>query len=708
MHSNVVQRVSKYFIDLNNTGIWWYFTLQSLLFYFLLFLIFILVKKKTLESEKWYNHILRSNWTFIAFALIFILASKVPHAVEGMLNPDEAQWVAIAKTVNYDPRFWISVDTGTGGPLVPLSLLIIKVFNFPIDQGSIKIWGAFILGIATCLLFGSFSRVMGSLQARVLILPLIIAFSFLESPDFIAFNSEHIVILFITMSLIFLFKVFALPNPKKYNLVLLGLTLGFVPLAKLQGAPIAAVIGLAACYLTITKYKPMLRPLVLLLGCSILPILLSLIAVWLYGGLHDFYTSYIQQNLLYTVRTTVASPVGDRLMLLSKILLEPADTRFFLHYCFVCSLFGVLWILGIGRKLQREHIEKIMFGVILFAVTCYCIMAPNNDFVHYGLLALIPGALLVSLTINVSISLLRGTEIMAFVFENNAIKVCLIITFIFLTSFQYFQSRFNHHPAYLSKINEHSINYAPHEELTLALKNYFSPGSKMAIWGWTSSLYETTDFLMGTRDAVTPFQIEKIPLQHYYIERYILDLQKNKPLLFVETVAPNFFAYHDRSIAGYENFPLIKKFIDENYTYDTEIGGARIFTRKDYSYKNSFKPNRQPNLNDEFKGNLDEMGDSRNFIVFNGWAALGENINTQNVEILLTTAKDTLAIYCSRYERQDVAIHFKNDNWLISGFKGYALKSAIPPGEYNVNIYVRNKRKEALINLNKTINTESH
>lgn len=286
------------------------------------------------------------------------------------------------------------------------------------------------------------------------------------------------------------------------------------------------------------------------------------------------------------------------------------------------------------------------------------------------------------------------------------VYIIIGVLFIFVTSFYYFQSKFNYHPSYLDQAPNRANGYVLFPETTNALQEYFFPGERMAIWGWASSLYETTDFLMGTRDAATPFQIEKIPLQKYFIDRYIYDLTINKPLLFVETIGSQFFAYNDRSVYGFENYPKVKSYIDRHYDFEMETGGARIFIRKDYFYKNTldFKVDKEPNANDEYLGVLDRLEPFGSHIKFEGWTVLGENIHEQKVKILLTRGDTTIALNCQTYDRPDVAEHFKKDSWTMSGYKAFVDRNEISEGEYKIKLYIENGEKLEIIDLNRAFN----
>ena len=109
---------------------------------------------------------------------------------------------------------------------------------------------------------------------------------------------------------------------------------------------------------------------------------------------------------------------------------------------------------------------------------------------------------------------------------------------------------------------------------------YARPNEKMAIWGWMNNYYIETGLIQGTRDPHTRHQIENTKYQEYYIKRYVGDLIKHQPKIFLDAVAPKSFFFQDRNKYGYEQFCEVKKVIDKHYELVAEIDGVRIFCRK--------------------------------------------------------------------------------------------------------------------------------
>src|SRR4051812_5131110 len=156
--ANTVEKFSRFFIDLGPVGLNIYFSAQAALFYGALVIVVLtlIFQRPTSIQNSFAKQIHKSPIWFLIFACGFMLVSRIPRIVDGYLNPDEALWIAMAKTVLHDPRYWVSVDGGTGGPLVPTALLLLKIFGLPIDFGSLKIMTAVIMISSVIALYQAF------------------------------------------------------------------------------------------------------------------------------------------------------------------------------------------------------------------------------------------------------------------------------------------------------------------------------------------------------------------------------------------------------------------------------------------------------------------------------------------------------------------------------------------------------------------------
>ncbi len=109
----------------------------------------------------------------------------------------------------------------------------------------------------------------------------------------------------------------------------------------------------------------------------------------------------------------------------------------------------------------------------------------------------------------------------------------------------------------------------------------------MSIWGWQPKLYVLTGVIPATRDSISHYVVSGGPYQSYFRSRYLGDLAKSRPPIFVDTIANGAWLWHSWSDKdAHESFPELDKFINENYVLwadNTRLSRApaRIYVLKE-------------------------------------------------------------------------------------------------------------------------------
>ena len=94
----------------------------------------------------------------------------------------------------------------------------------------------------------------------------------------------------------------------------------------------------------------------------------------------------------------------------------------------------------------------------------------------------------------------------------------------------------------------------------------------LAIWGWAPGVYVLTGLPPATRDAIGHFAISQGPMQGYFRARFLGDLRKQPPDLFVDAVAPDVYMWRGwTENDGYESDLRLRKFVDDNYVLVDEL-----------------------------------------------------------------------------------------------------------------------------------------
>ena len=143
---------------------------------------------KTMAGKK--NPLQQNDGWFLFGIIFFLLVTKLFSFKAGMLNIDESIMLAGGRTLGYDPRTWISLDTTTSGPLNFLpSLLMLKAADWA-SYGELRILYTLIFQIPSILiLFYTIRKVAGPYTARMAVFPMVLTFSFFYYADLIHASS---------------------------------------------------------------------------------------------------------------------------------------------------------------------------------------------------------------------------------------------------------------------------------------------------------------------------------------------------------------------------------------------------------------------------------------------------------------------------------------------------------------------------------------
>jgi hypothetical protein len=123
--------------------------------------------------------------------------------------------------------------------------------------------------------------------------------------------------------------------------------------------------------------------------------------------------------------------------------------------------------------------------------------------------------------------------------------------------------------------------YGAPDPLSTLMERYLRPGDRLAIWGWRPKYYVYTDTLLGTRDSITQYHVSRDynPYLDYFRARYIRDLEKRRPLGFLDA-GDESFAFGGSGF-GYEMFPELAAVVRRDYQLVGTVSGKRFFVRRD-------------------------------------------------------------------------------------------------------------------------------
>jgi hypothetical protein len=131
------------------------------------------------------------GWRFPALLGLSLLAFRWPSFFHGFMNPDESVRVAAANTLWHDPRYWLSVDGLTSGPLNDYPLLWPRLFGLRVDYFNASVTTLLMTWVALLACASALRRRLPEAVARCGMLPAIVFFAFTEDMGLIHYASEY-------------------------------------------------------------------------------------------------------------------------------------------------------------------------------------------------------------------------------------------------------------------------------------------------------------------------------------------------------------------------------------------------------------------------------------------------------------------------------------------------------------------------------------
>ncbi len=530
---------------------------------------------------------LHSETFFLLTVFLFIFILRLPNLILSELNPDESERIAGAATLFKDFRFWLSVDGTTIGPLVFFPLTLINVFGGTLNYASARLFGLLFCVIpSVVLIYLAFKCLFDEKISKIIILPLAGCMSFVNFWDLIAYNSEHLPMVMISMSLFLFCRGITISKKKQHvYLFLLGLILGLIPYAKLQSAPIALGMAIFCGVDLLLAYRnekrKAARLLTMLVIGGLLPSILVLSYLLLFGIFGDFWRSYILSNLAFA-RTGLSKAEANwfnRFSILPLLIWATPDTKFYFISLFISAL-GSSFVLFRWRSSLTSidfRLASLSFALVL--ISYYSVIQPGNFFHHYQILFIIPGLFLSGTLIGILHQRRKWSIRLQSLFLIGFISITTVFpSFYALSKGSLGMGTVNAYRRYLKEYGfERTYELMEKKsEIAKMISEYAKPNERMAIWGWMNAFYVETGLIQGTRESHSLRQISRIKQQEYYLRRYVSDIMRNKPVVFVDAVGPKSFYFND-SAQRHENFPVVKAIIDSRYRFVAEVDGVRIY-----------------------------------------------------------------------------------------------------------------------------------
>jgi len=470
-----------------------------------------------------------------------------------VLNPDEALMAANAMLAHHGWLNWNFADTLTAGPLDSMVLTWPKLFGGDITLFSARLTGIILLGIALSSLYATVALLGNNRLATISITPIYAFLIFTSWFDFIHYTSELLPIALISAGL-FCYSA-SVRRHLTWPLFLGAFLLGSVPMAKLQGTPIAMIVGsfiVFRVFLTTSTMSGRVTRVATILAAASAPALLFLVPLTLAGGFNDFVKSYFLQQSLRVTGHAWHDQVPR--------MIEQC-------FLFVFFCYSTIILLGMAAGTANRYFQHQKFdladrrmfvlALLLLPVSYLSIAASGRTYTHYLLLS-IPAIVMASGASCAAVGALFQNH------QSASIRTALPIgAFCIVTVFGSIFILEDNQPVWENSLLLQGFPFSEPRSL-----QWLSPlpTDHLLCWGWSAECYLNSAILPATREATNENQIYKTRLRSYFRRRFIADFENTKPAFIVDTVVPtNILGFRKPQTQGAMAFPQLAQIISLDY-----------------------------------------------------------------------------------------------------------------------------------------------
>ncbi|TKT91228.1 hypothetical protein [Dyadobacter frigoris] len=501
---------------------------------------------------------------FLVLTILLLVFMRMPVLVLNReINADESQMLSHAITLYEDPVYWRSVDGTTIGPLDNYLLVVPKLFGFQIDYTNGRGMGLLCTIGALLFVFLAMQNWYGESVARLTIAAPAVFLAFTQETDFVHYSSEQLPVFLLTLTIWLLSKITKSKNPSQISTFSLGLVAGMMPFAKLQSVPQAMVIVLAAlwiCYHYFRKTKQIKPLLFLLAGGLAFPVSLF---IWATANhvFNDFIDFYLLGNVIYAGENNWLSIPGQ---MINLIMLSP-DFKIYSLVLFIPIVLGIAkaFLPDSYKKPQTQFILPATL-IMLILAGIYAATKSGNTFIHYLNFCIYPWILLAGYGLSK---------------RHNWFAVFPVLLLLWFAGNDAINYRKEHRLNTFESTD--GANKLAENPVVTELKKFTKAGDYMVVWGWQCQYYVEAQLAQGTAENHSERSIFKHPLQEKYLSRYLSDLNRTKPAVFLDAVGKNSMWVQDKKTQGVENFPAIANFIHQHYTLVSDLYDVRLYVRND-------------------------------------------------------------------------------------------------------------------------------
>ena len=490
------------------------------------------------------------GFVFVCGLGLLLILRLMTALYPGIWNTDEAEWVSLARTLpNCDVPYRCYDAHSTGY----FSIFILKSFHYlgiPYTYSSMRVFGLFFFFLPSITLFYFTIKHIYNYQVVTLGITLLLHYYLFGAHcyDLFAYNSEYIVMLFISITY---YCYIRYTRDKKFiGLVIAAICIGIMPLSKLQSLPLA--FGFTVLFFIYFFKNKRFRDLFIFCAVGIVPLGITLLVFWRLGVVWEFWQMYIVANR-YLVNHYSNTNLFGRVKVF--IYLQRWLTPYYV------LMFLMLFMAWRGKKLNWSIIREIDFGQLLVLLCAYfSVAATGTGAEHYLTLLMIPFFLVLT-------NIISALDIE--VYLGNAKRLAwyslllagIAVMFLVLPEFKPWKERIYH------------MKRPVKTNLVAYVQKYIPAGDPLCVIGWFDAVevQVSCERPLATRTAHNFYLLadKDTALMHFFQQQYISDLERSKPLLVIDP------SYDMDSLL----MQPVKEYILGKYQFDTVIDDSRVFKR---------------------------------------------------------------------------------------------------------------------------------
>lgn len=494
----------------------------------------------------------RNIYLPLLFLFGAVLITRSAHLLHYEPNVDTSTWLNSTLTISKaSNKLWTWLNYTDGRPFTVFPLWLGSLLGFRISYLSseligIGLWCVTLYFLAqTLLLLGWRS---GRVYALILALAGFIATT--DYGDFVGYNSEVASMWILALAVWICVRWLDQPTP--WIALALGLTLGVLPYAKFQNAPMGLVI---AAFAGISWIQRKNWKAVLMLGLGGLLPSLGLIGYysslgqletfWNHYFLYYFYYSYTDE---FSKLTTAQRFSPIRFLELS---LTPSSLRWIAAGLFLAA--GALLV----HFTRKKKTSLDWLALTLLITTYYAILQSGNNFHHYALYVPYFFTLVIGIW---------GRDLEKAAFQK------LVLFLILFGSVQSIVNLW-----YRKPIPPPDHDDLAHEVAGI-IKQNSDPDDRMVLWGWADRVYVYAERPMGHRYPYTIGIFYPSPLHDVRVVDFLKDMEENRPRIFVDVCGTS-LTYFGNEKERHEATPEIGRYVRQHYQLIEQTEGVRIYKR---------------------------------------------------------------------------------------------------------------------------------